>query len=132
MTAAGERIALDRKDEVKYYTREELKPIREAPKKQETSRKKPLTEDEMNAIRAEMMQNADWREKDREKTVKKHRELEEKEILSHVKDFDKNFLDRHLKKAQEQTKSLEKRIKSNLNNIQRSGRTMDSNFAKRL
>jgi hypothetical protein len=77
------------------------------------------------------MKNADWREKDREKTVKKHRESAEKEKANHEKDFDKDFLNRHLKKAQDQVGSVESRIKSNLNNIQRSGRTMDSNFAKR-
>lgn len=105
--------------------------MREAPKKQEVKRKKPLTEEEMNEIRAKMMENADWREKDREKTVKKHREAEEQEKVSHQKDFDKDFLNRHMKKAQDQVGSVESRIRSNLNNIQRSGRTMDSHFAKR-
>lgn len=131
VTASGEKIALERKEEVKRYTREELKPVRDAPKKQEAKRKKPLTEEEMDVIRAEMMKNADWREKDREMIVKRHRDSEEKEKLNHEKQFDKSFLNRHMKKAQDQLGSVESRIKSNLNNIQRSGRTMDSNFAKR-
>lgn len=131
VTASGEKIALERKEEVRRYTKEELKVSREAPKKQENKRKKPLTEQEMDAMRAEMMKNADWREKDREKTVRKHRELEEEEKANHEKDFDKSFLNRHMKKAQDQLGSVESRIKSNLNNIQRTSRTMDSNFVRR-
>ena len=131
VTASGEKIALEKKDKVKYYTREELKPVREAPKKQDTSQKKRLNSEEMDKIRAEMMKNADWREKDREKIVKRHRESEEREKMKHEKEFDKDFLNRHMKKAQDQIGSVESRIRSNLNNIQRTGRTMDANFAKR-
>lgn len=129
MTASGEKIALEKR-EVKRYTKEELKVTREAPKKAEIKRKQ-LSEAEMDAMRARMIQNASWREKDREQTVKKHRENEELEKMSHQKEFDKDFLNRHMKKAQEQVGSVESRIRSNLNNIQRSARTMDSNFAKR-
>lgn len=131
VTASGDKIAIESKEKVKFYSREELKPNREAAKKQEVKKRKTMTEEEMNAMRDEMVKNADWREKDREKTVKKHRESVEKEKANHEKDFDKDFLNRHLKKAQDQVGSVESRIKSNLNNIQRSGRTMDSNFAKR-
>lgn len=131
VTASGEKIALQRKEEVRRYTKEELKTSREPPKKQEVKRKKPLTEEEMDAMRAEMMQNANWREKDREKTVKKYREMEEEEKTKHEKEFDKDFLNRHMKKAQDQLGSVATRIKSNLNNIQRTSRTMDSNFARR-
>ncbi|CRK94458.1 CLUMA_CG007965, isoform A [Clunio marinus] len=131
VTASGEKIALMNKGEIKRYTKEELKPIREAPKKQEVKRRKSLTEEEMDKIRLEMMENAEWREKDREKTVKKYRESEEREKLNHEKEFDKTFLNRAMKKAQDQVSSVESRIKSKLNNIQRSSRTMDSNFAKR-
>lgn len=131
VTASGDKIALESKEKVKFYSREELKPSREAAKKQEVKKRKPMTEEEMNALRDEMVKNADWREKDREKTVKKHRESAEREKQDHEKDFDKDFLNRHLKKAQDQVGSVESRIRSNLNNIQRSGRTMDSNFVKR-
>lgn len=131
VTASGEKIALERNEKVKLYTKEELKIVRDAPKKIEAARKKPLTEEEMTAIRLEMMKNADWREKDREQIVKRHRESEEREKTNHEKEFDASFLNRHMKKAQDQIGSVESRIKSNLNNIQRSGRTMDSNFAKR-
>ena len=131
VTASGEKIALERKQEVRRYTKEELKVSRDAPKKHENKRKKPLTEEEMEAMRTEMMKNADWREKDREKTVKKHRALEEEEKSKHQKDFDKDFLNKHMKKAQDQLDSVATRIKSNLNNIQRTSRTMDSNFVRR-
>lgn len=131
VTASGAKIALENKTVVKRYTKEELKPVRETAKKSEVKRKKPLTEEEMSAIREEMMQNASWREKDRERVVKRHRESEEKEKTKHQESFDKDFLNRHMKKAQDQVGSVESRIRSNLNNIQRSGRTMDSNFVKR-
>lgn len=131
VTASGEKISLERKEEVRRYTKEELKVSRDAPKKHEIKRKKPLTEEEMEAMRTEMMKNADWREKDREKTVKKHRALEEEEKSKHQKDFDKDFLNKHMKKAQDQVQSVATRIKSNLNNIQRTSRTMDSNFVRR-
>lgn len=131
VTASGAKIPLENKAAVKRYTKEELRPVREAPKKSDVKRKKPLTEEEMNAIRDEMMQNASWREKDRETVVKRHRESEEREKTKHQQSFDKDFLNRHMKKAQDQVGSVESRIRSNLNNIQRSGRTMDSNFVKR-
>ncbi|CAO1353167.1 unnamed protein product [Diamesa tonsa] len=96
-----------------------------------SSRTKPLTDAEMDAKRAEMVNNADWREKDRSKTVKKYRENEELEKNQHEKTFDKDFLNKHMKKAHNETASVESRIKANLNNIQRSSRTMDTNFARR-
>lgn len=78
-----------------------------------------------------MQSNADWREKDREQYVKKYNDEAENERKQYEKDFDKNFINRNMKHAQAQIDSLETRIKSNVNNIQRTGQSMSQNFAKR-
>lgn len=128
--ADGKKIDLQRKESVKLYTKEELKASQAA---QKAAWKKPetkkLSDEEIERKRLEMMENAAWREKDRERAVKKYREEDEKE--KNEKEFDRHFVNRQLKSAQNQTTSIESRIKSNLNNIQRSRRDMDSHFAKR-
>lgn len=94
-------------------------------------KRKPLTEEEIEKARQEMARNAEWREKDRETRVRKQRESAEKEASEISRQFDKDFMTKQIRKAQDQTESLQSRIKSNINNIQRSGLSMNSNFAKR-
>lgn len=95
------------------------------------SRPARMTQDEIDARLKEMMKNASWREKERSEKVNKYRENEKREQEEQSKDFDKDFLTKQLKKTANSTTSVESRIKSNLNNIQRSSRTMESNFARR-
>lgn len=129
VSAKGDKIEILNKKEVKRYTKEELNVSRKVLEKQDIRKsKKPLSNNEMESKLKEMMANASWREKDREKTVKKYRDDEENENSQHHKEFDKEFMNRNLRHAQQNSGSLEKRIKSNLNNIQRSERTMDSKF----
>lgn len=136
ITADGKKIELKSKNDVKWYSKSELKEKTASSSakdkdhhKRNDSRKMRLTEEEMERKRLEMMENATWRERDREDTVKRYRKTQKEEEV--IKDYDVHFLDRHLKKAHEQASSIETRIKSNLNNIQRSKSTMDMNFAKR-
>lgn len=136
ITADGEKIELKNKNDVKWYSKSELKGKTTTSTKDHHKRdeliKSKLTGDEMMKKRQKMMQNASWREKDREETVKKYRKSQrEEENVQRTEFDDKHFLNRHLKKAHEQVVSIETRIKSNLNNIQRSKGTMDLNFAKR-
>jgi hypothetical protein len=131
VTAAGEKIEISNKREIKRYTKEELKPKREAPKKFDKTVKSKLTDEEKEKRYREMLLNANWREKDREQNVKRYNDEEEKERKTFEKDFDRDFINRNLKNAQAQIGSLESRIKSNVNNIQRSGQSMNQNFAKR-
>ena len=131
VTASGEKIETSNTKEIKRYTREELKPKRDAPKKHEKSAKTQLTEEEKEKRFHEMLSNANWREKDREHNVKKYNDEVEKERKTFEKDFDRDFINRSMKHAQAQIGSLESRIKSNVNNIQRSGQSMNQNFAKR-
>lgn len=118
--------------------RKSSSPRREKPSKSVVSSKqepksKPtrMTQAEIDARLKEMMSNASWREKERSEKVNKYRENEKREQEDAKKDFDKDFLTRQLKKTANSTMSVESRIKSNLNNIQRSSRTMESNFARR-
>jgi hypothetical protein len=131
VTASGEKIEMSSKGEVKRYTKEELKPKREAPKKFDKNIKSQLTEEEKEKRYREMLSNADWREKDREQNVKKYNDEVQQEQKTFEKDFDRDFINRNIKHAQAQIGSLESRIKSNVNNIQRSGQSMNQNFAKR-
>lgn len=102
-------------------------------KKPEIKRTKPskLSEDEIQKRLAEMQQNANWREVERSEKVKKHREAIKREEEHQQQEFDRDFMNKQLKKTSTSMVSVESRIKSNLNNIQRSSRTMDTHFARR-
>ncbi|KAI4500034.1 hypothetical protein M0802_004904 [Mischocyttarus mexicanus] len=91
--------------------------------------KKILSEEEKEKRRLEMMENASWRNKERERNVKQYQEQEKKE-LSNEKAYNKDFIRKQLVAAAE-VGTVASRIKSNINNIQRSCRAMDTNFAKR-
>jgi len=88
-----------------------------------------LTEEEKEQRRKEMMANAVWRDKEREKNVKIYREQHKKEEQNNTS-FDRDFIRKQLIAVTE-VDSVASRIKAKINNIQRSGRAMDTNFAKR-
>lgn len=92
---------------------------------------KRLTEQEKEELRNQMMRDAEDREKERSDNLRKYREEDEKEDKERKsKEFDKNFVHKELLKSTKDS-SVESRIKSKLNNIQRSSRDMTSNFSKR-
>ncbi|XP_012281019.1 pre-mRNA-splicing factor CWC25 homolog isoform X2 [Orussus abietinus] len=91
-------------------------------------KRKTLTEEEKERRRQEMMANATWREKDRERNVKRYRQEEDKEAADST--YNKDFIRKQLAVAAE-VGTVESRIKANINNIQRSRRAMDTNFARR-
>ncbi|XP_039306963.1 pre-mRNA-splicing factor CWC25 homolog isoform X2 [Solenopsis invicta] len=88
-----------------------------------------LTEREKEQRRKEMIANAMWHDKEREKNVKIYREQEKKEEQNNIL-YNKDFIRKQLVVATE-VGTVASRIKANINNIQRSGRAMDTNFAKR-
>ncbi|XP_076237523.1 uncharacterized protein LOC143181148 isoform X3 [Calliopsis andreniformis] len=94
-----------------------------------TKRKQNLTEEEKERRRQEMLTNATWRNKERERNVKKYHEEEKKEVYN-TEVYNQDFIRKQLVTATEMG-TVASRIKSNINNIQRSGRAMDTNFAKR-
>lgn len=115
-----------------------------------------LSDEEKERRRQEMLQNASWRDKEREENVKRYRKEEDREKQQLHENFDEDFarytqlfvlyvfkLDvtafsnfplfscrKQFSKAANQT-SVEGRIKSKLNTIQRSKMSMDQNFARR-
>lgn len=100
-------------------------------KKFEKVRPIKLTEAEKEDKRREMMNNANERDKEREKYVSNYRDQEKKqEAMEKKHKYKDDFVEKHLREAAKFT-SVESRIKSNVYNIQRSNRHMDTNFAKR-
>lgn len=93
---------------------------------------KKLSNEEKKARLREMMENASWREEDRVKSVQKHREANAREEEQYKnQDFDKEFINKEVKKAIDTQSSIGSRIRSNLNNIQRTSAAMNSNFTKK-
>ncbi|KAG5308394.1 CWC25 factor, partial [Acromyrmex insinuator] len=108
-------------DHIKFKDRQE--------EKYRSKTRPSLTEEEKEQRRKEMMANAVWRDKEREKNVKMYREQEKKEEQN-ITLNNKDFIRKQLVIATEMG-TVASRIKANLNNIQRSGQAMDTNFAKR-
>jgi len=94
-----------------------------------TPERKKLSEKELEQKRQEMIDNAKWREKERERNIANYKAQDEKEKLQN-KEYNGDFLRKQLFCAASQG-SVEGRIKANINNIQRSGREMNKNFARR-
>ncbi|XP_016991255.1 pre-mRNA-splicing factor CWC25 homolog [Drosophila rhopaloa] len=94
--------------------------------------KPKLSEADREARLREMMDNASWREADRSQVVRKHREAyAREEAQNRDRDFDKEFINKEVKKAIANHNSIGDRIRANLNNIQRTSSSMDSNFARK-
>ncbi|CAG9840581.1 unnamed protein product [Diabrotica balteata] len=104
----------------------------DAPKLPDAKNKpnKRLTDKEKEELRRQMMVDAVHRDKERSDNLKKHRHDNQKEE-SKIETFDKNFVHRELYKGQSDLKDVESRLKTKLNNIQRSSQHMNSNFSKR-
>merc|ERR1712059_222509 len=86
--------------------------------------------EEKQAKLAEMMANASWRDDQRSQRVKKYRAGHEKEDEEARRDHDPTFMNRELKRAQENL-TVEGRITANKYKIQRGVGDMDQNFARR-
>lgn len=107
-----------------------VKKTEEVMVKPDRKKVKKLTEEEKEQLRKEMMKNAKVRDREREETVRKYHEKNREEEESVKKKFDADLVHAKLLKSAE-LGSVEQRIKSKLNNIQRSSRHMDQNFSKR-
>ncbi|CAD6219267.1 GSCOCG00004886001-RA-CDS [Cotesia congregata] len=91
-------------------------------------KKTKLSEKEKLKRLKAMMSNGSWREEERKKNVKRYREQDKLETSE--KEYNPDFIRKQLAKATEEA-TVASRIKSNVNNIQRSNRNMDRNFARR-
>lgn len=125
--ADGSKITLNRKPQEVKKTDNQHKV--ETVKKPDRKNVKRLTEDEKEQMRREMMQNAEKREKERSENLRRYREEDRREEKS-AGNFDKDFVHKELLKSAKEA-TVESRIKSNLNNIQRSSRHMDTHFSRR-
>jgi len=106
--------------------------IAERPPPSRPTGKPKLSEADREARLREMMDNATWREADRSQVVRKHREAyAREEAQNRERDFDKEFINKEVKKAIANHNSIGDRIRANLNNIQRTASSMDSNFARK-
>jgi len=129
VTSDGKKIAFKKTDEYKKVNNKTPKK-NEPTKKPERKNVRKLTEEEKDKLRIEMILNAQVRDKEREHNVKRYKENESKEEEITKQNFDADAIHNKLLKSAK-ISSVEQRIKSNLNNIQRSSRHMDSNFSKR-
>ncbi|XP_061386702.1 pre-mRNA-splicing factor CWC25 homolog [Musca vetustissima] len=91
-----------------------------------------LTDEEKQQRLKEMMANAEWREEERSHAVRKHREdYAREEEQNKNREFDKDFLNKEVKKAIANQTSVGSRLRANLNNIQRTSSSMNDNFIRK-
>lgn len=106
------------------------------PRWQRNEPKKKLDPEEAERKRREMMDDAKWRQEQRERNVRKYREEEEREdflakqAMAKQKNETPDFIKPLLSKAAD-SGSVESRVKQKMYNIQRNRSAMDQNFAKR-
>ncbi|KRT79110.1 hypothetical protein AMK59_8435, partial [Oryctes borbonicus] len=93
------------------------------------NKKTRLTEEEKESRRQEMMENAMRRDIERSSNVKRYRE-EEKMESKMQRDYNPEFIHRELIKSAN-SGTVESRIKSNINSIQRSNEHMNRHFSRR-
>uniref|UniRef100_A0A8D9FC07 Pre-mRNA-splicing factor CWC25 homolog n=1 Tax=Cacopsylla melanoneura TaxID=428564 RepID=A0A8D9FC07_9HEMI len=104
----------------------------EEPKKISHHKKVKLSEEEKEQKLKEMMDNAKWRDDLREKNIKEYQKEAEKEKEKYNEKYEKDkFMRKQLSIAAEHS-SVESRLRSNINNIQRSSHAMSSPFDRRL
>lgn len=126
VTHDGKEIKLNKDSRSKVKHNEPRMDINKA--SSSTKYKEKLTEEEKEKRRREMMENAAWRDQEREKNVKRYKDEDMKE--SKQIDYNPDFMHNQMVKATASS-SVESRIKSNVNNIQRSSRHMDKHFSRR-
>ncbi|ENN78712.1 pre-mRNA-splicing factor CWC25 homolog [Dendroctonus ponderosae] len=130
VTSDGKKLAFKNKGKPITTDKRPVKKVTEAAKPEKKGVKK-LSEKEKEKMRQEMMQNAKVRDKEREEHLRKYREAAKQEDESVTKKYDADLIHTQLLKSAKHT-SVEDRIKSKLNTIQRSSRHMEQNFSKRL
>lgn len=90
-----------------------------------------LTEEEKERKLMEMQENAKLRVIECQQIMERNKKEKLAEEAQLSQTFDKDYVNKEMRKAIANQFSVESRIKSNINHIQRSGRTMEANFAKR-
>lgn len=108
-----------------------------SPKREEQYRRprtsgytKRLSAEELEQRRLEMMQNAKQREAERENSVRRYRQEDEREEQRDCPGKDGKFL-HNMKLQSAASSSLEDRVKRNIHSIQRTASALERNFMKR-
>lgn len=127
VTADGKQIKVKK---LSLKERVQMQPMKAAKPSWSRPEKQNLNEAEKERKRSEMLSNAQWRDHERQKNVTRYREEEKNETETHTKEFDRDFMTKQLTKAAK-NETVESRIKSKINTIQRSGQSMNKNFARR-
>lgn len=133
VTADGKKIELKRTHE---------KHERKSPTQTSVANKKPatfvpppkkaLTEEEKAKRLSEMQENVKWAVEERTKNFMRSQAEAKRDAEQQAADkFDKNYMHKELHKAFHNQDSVEARIKSKVNTIQRTSNSMNSNFTKR-
>lgn len=113
-----------------------MAPARNQPAKQElpkvhsTHKRRPLSEQEKEEARRQMMENAQWRDEQRKSIVTRYRETEKAEEKNQDKRTGQGFIRPLLAKATD-SGSVENRIKQKMYTVQRSSGAMDVHFARK-
>ncbi|KAL5281233.1 CWC25 family protein [Megaselia abdita] len=125
------RVERDRTDSLPRR-RERDTPDRKNPFSSPKRSSRQMSSEEKQRRLQEMTQNAAWRDEDRSRNVQKYREDYRREEEAHKsRDFDNNFVHKQVHKAFDSQNSVESRLKSHKNNIQRSSNSMNYNFARK-
>lgn len=128
VSADGKKIEIKNK-----YQPTERKDSEKVTKKtiQAKPKRVALTEEEKEQKLLEMQENAKIRVIECQQIMERNKKekMAEEDQLSQT--FDKDYVNKEMRKAIANQFTVESRIKSNINNIQRSGRNMETNFARR-
>lgn len=130
VSADGKKIEIKNKHQP-IDRKENEKVTKTMVNQQPKTKRVPLTEEEKERKLMEMQENAKMRVVECQEKMERNRKEKLAEEAQVSQTFDKDYVNKEMRKAIANQFSVENRIKSNMNNIQRSGRTMEANFAKR-
>lgn len=134
VTASGDRIELKNKEPIKRAS-----PVRREPEKKNpfsrpasSAPKTKMTEEDRQARIREMQSNAQWHENEQSISRRRHEKvLQQDKAIEQTLEFDKSYIHKEMNKALNNQGSVEARIKSNVNNIQRLSSSMQSHFTRK-
>lgn len=136
VTAGGQKIELKNKGDDRRRSSRTPPKVASGSKKPTSTYVRPekarLTEEDKEKRLREMQKNANWREKEREIDMKRSQYEAKRDAEKEQKTaFDRDYINKQMHKALATHTSVEARIKSNLNNIQRMGSSMNSSFVRK-
>jgi len=126
----GSQKPLQSSEDSRKRSTQEVKSTTNEDNRTKRSRREPISTEEIARRRNEMMENARWRDKERQRTVARSRDVDSKEEEQNASKPGASFIRPMLNRAVENL-SVEQRIHSARQNVQRQHGHMDRNFARR-